>query len=77
MTWKELLAEKRVETHTTSKMAGVVTDTEATEILAQATAFQITVEQWIAPHYHSFRTFLTFPGSSREPRNSHGNPLRL
>jgi hypothetical protein len=29
-------------------MAGVVTDTEATEILAQATALQNTIEEWIA-----------------------------
>ena len=32
-------------------MAGVVTDTEATEILAQATALQDTVEQWIAQNH--------------------------
>ena len=32
-------------------MAGVATDTEATEILAQATALQSTVEQWIAQNH--------------------------
>ncbi len=32
-------------------MAGVVTDGEATEMLAQATALQITVEQWIAVNH--------------------------
>ena len=32
-------------------MAGVVTDTEATEILAEATALHKTVEQWIAENH--------------------------
>ena len=32
-------------------MAGVVTDTEATEILTQAQMLQKTVEQWIAENY--------------------------
>jgi hypothetical protein len=32
-------------------MAGVVTDTEATEILAQATSLHKTVEQWIAANH--------------------------
>jgi hypothetical protein len=32
-------------------VAGVVTDTEATEILAQATALRKTVEQWIAENH--------------------------
>ena len=32
-------------------MAGVVTDTEAGEIFAQATALQKTIEEWIARNY--------------------------
>ncbi len=32
-------------------MAGVVTDTEATEILSEAKSLQITVEEWIAKNH--------------------------
>ena len=32
-------------------MAGVVTDTEAAEILTEASALCSTVEQWIAANY--------------------------
>ena len=42
---------RRTRNELSYDMAGVVTDAEATEILAQAAALQGTVEQWIARNY--------------------------
>ena len=42
---------RRTRNELSYDMAGVVTDAEAAEILAQATALQGTVEQWIARNY--------------------------
>ena len=42
---------RRTRNELSYDMAGVVTDTEAAEMHAQATALQNTVEQWIAQHH--------------------------